>query len=311
MRKYHIYKYVVDDEIVYIGKSKTLDARIRQHSYEEDFKPYLKNCKIFCFECANSVEMDLLEMGLINQYKPILNVVDKHDGFSGRITIQEPDWEEYIIQEKETKKEVHKRTTNKWLSVIRSNDKAIEAYKYIVKMLQDGHYEPTEDDVFGTKVEIPCSKEMCDSGVVGIFLPFRWFKGNGCCGVNLPCSLKYDRKKGKYSYIVGIDFINNEFTKMFVSLIGEHEKMKRMNMLERQREGIAIAKAKGVYKGRKPVEVDDEVFKVQYERYMRREITKTELAKELNISRTTLYKMLNENGVTVASNEAKREETPQ
>ncbi len=85
--------------------------------------------------------------------------------------------------------------------------------------------------------------------------------------------------------------------KLMLTMIGAIAEFERQNLLDRQAEGIAIAKAKGVYKGRKPVEVDDEVFKVQYERYMRREITKTELAKELNIGRTTLYKMLNEKGV--------------
>ena len=63
---------------------------------------------------------------------------------------------------------------------------------------------------------------------------------------------------------------------------------------ERQAEGIAIAKREGKYKGRKPIEVDSDVFKNQYDRYTRREISKVELAKILKVSRPTLDKMIKE-----------------
>ena len=61
----------------------------------------------------------------------------------------------------------------------------------------------------------------------------------------------------------------------------------RDNLLERQAEGIAEAKKRGVYKGRKPIEVKD--FEKHYERWKSREVNKTQLAKELGISRQTLH----------------------
>lgn len=63
----------------------------------------------------------------------------------------------------------------------------------------------------------------------------------------------------------------------------------RAMILERQREGIAIAKKAGKYKGRKKISVPD--IEVYYQRYMKRQATKTSLAKELGISRTTLDKL--------------------
>lgn len=42
----------------------------------------------------------------------------------------------------------------------------------------------------------------------------------------------------------------NPTFKMIVSVLGNVAEMERLNMLERQREGIEIAKSKGVYKGR-------------------------------------------------------------
>ena len=62
---------------------------------------------------------------------------------------------------------------------------------------------------------------------------------------------------------------------------------------ELQREGIERAKAAGKYKGGgHEKKIDEAAFQNGYERYMKREITKSELAKELNISRPTLDKIL-------------------
>lgn len=60
-------------------------------------------------------------------------------------------------------------------------------------------------------------------------------------------------------------------------------------ILERQREGIAIAKAAGKYKGRKEIIVPN--IGEYYERYMSRQGTKVSIAAELGISRTTLDKL--------------------
>lgn len=82
--------------------------------------------------------------------------------------------------------------------------------------------------------------------------------------------------------------------KLMLTMIGAIAEFERANLLERQREGIAIAKTKGVYKGRKAIEIEDDKFNEEYNRYMSREINKTELAKRLNVSRPTLDKMIRE-----------------
>ena len=77
-----------------------------------------------------------------------------------------------------------------------------------------------------------------------------------------------------------------------LSIFAALSELEREQTLQRQREGIAIAKEKGVYKGRKPVSVSKEVFNEQYARYQKREINKGELAKILNVSRPTLDKLI-------------------
>lgn len=78
--------------------------------------------------------------------------------------------------------------------------------------------------------------------------------------------------------------------KLMLTMIGAINEFERANLLERQREGIAIAKEKGLYKGRKEVKVDN--FEEYYKKYLSRQINKSQLAKELNISRPTLDKLI-------------------
>lgn len=80
--------------------------------------------------------------------------------------------------------------------------------------------------------------------------------------------------------------------KLMLTMIGAINEFERVNLLERQREGIAIAKRNGKYKGGKRKTVTN--FEEHYARYMSREITKSVLARELGISRPTLDRIINE-----------------
>ena len=80
--------------------------------------------------------------------------------------------------------------------------------------------------------------------------------------------------------------------KLMLTMIAAIYEFERTNMLERQREGIAIAKANHVYKGRKEIKVDPDQWKKLYDQYMHREINKVQFAKALDVSRPTLDKLL-------------------
>lgn len=80
--------------------------------------------------------------------------------------------------------------------------------------------------------------------------------------------------------------------KLMLTMIAAINEFERENLLERQREGIEIAKRAGKYKGRKEISVSEERWTELYGCYRCREITKTQMAKELNISRTTLDKII-------------------
>ena len=81
--------------------------------------------------------------------------------------------------------------------------------------------------------------------------------------------------------------------RLMLTMIGAINEFERANLLERQAEGIAIAKAKGKYKGRKAIEIN-EAFIEGYNKYLARQLSKSALAKELGVSRPTLDKLINE-----------------
>ena len=82
--------------------------------------------------------------------------------------------------------------------------------------------------------------------------------------------------------------------KLMLTMIGAIAEFERQNLLDRQAEGIAIAKREGKYKGRKAIVIDSYTWQVYYMQYKNRELNKTQLAKILNISRPTLDKLLKE-----------------
>lgn len=85
--------------------------------------------------------------------------------------------------------------------------------------------------------------------------------------------------------------------KLMLTMIGAINEFERTNMLERQREGIAIAKRENKYKncGRKKKELDGE-YESLIQSYVDGEISKVQLAVMMNVSRPTLNRILKEYG---------------
>ena len=87
----------------------------------------------------------------------------------------------------------------------------------------------------------------------------------------------------------GLSFSGEDspMSNLLLSMLGAVAEFERSIILERQREGIQIAKSEGKYKGRKPSLTDKRVHELQ-----RRAGTgekKSSLAREFGISRATVY----------------------
>ena len=104
---------------------------------------------------------------------------------------------------------------------------------------------------------------------------------------------------------VAVEFVKEHLTftgedspmsNLLLSMLGAVAEFERALLLERQREGIALAKAEGKYKGRKQSLSAAEVREL-VNRAAAGESSKTDLAREFGISRETLYAYLRANGV--------------
>lgn len=82
----------------------------------------------------------------------------------------------------------------------------------------------------------------------------------------------------------------NPMTELMLNMLGSFAQFERDMIKERQREGIAIAKLKGVYKGRKKALSDQQVFEIKG--MVLQGVSKNKIAKEFGISVPTLYRCI-------------------
>lgn len=82
-----------------------------------------------------------------------------------------------------------------------------------------------------------------------------------------------------------------------LTVFGAMAQLERDCILQRQKEGIAIAKEAGKYKGRQPIAVDEDSFREQCRLWRSGEITATEAMKRLNLKPNTFYRRVKEMGL--------------
>jgi DNA invertase Pin-like site-specific DNA recombinase len=85
--------------------------------------------------------------------------------------------------------------------------------------------------------------------------------------------------------------------KLMLTVLGGIAQFEREMMLERQREGVAKAKAAGKYKGRKPLA---DHFRQETIRLATEGVAKATIARQLNIGEATVYRILAANSKMVA-----------
>lgn len=87
--------------------------------------------------------------------------------------------------------------------------------------------------------------------------------------------------------------------KLVFSIFSSLAEFERETIKQRQAEGIAVAKAKGIYKGRKKIYVNNEELATFYKMWINGEIKKAYIARKLGISVSTLnrrFKSLENDG---------------
>lgn len=82
--------------------------------------------------------------------------------------------------------------------------------------------------------------------------------------------------------------------KFMLTVFAAMAEMEREQIRQRQAEGIAIAKSKGIYTGRQPIAYDTLMFEDLYKKWKDGDITQSYMGKKLGMSRTTLSRRVRE-----------------
>lgn len=98
----------------------------------------------------------------------------------------------------------------------------------------------------------------------------------------------------------GVDFVSKKESidtktptgKFMLTIFGAVAELEREYTLQRQREGIEIAKQEGKYKGRKPIINPD--FDNVYFKWKNGDVTAVEAMKKLDMSKSTFYRRVKE-----------------
>lgn len=96
----------------------------------------------------------------------------------------------------------------------------------------------------------------------------------------------------------GVDFISKKEAidtktasgKFMLTVFGAIAELEREYILDRQREGIEIARQNGKYKGRKPISIDEKKFAEVYGRWKAGEIQGVAAMRELGLKPSTFYR---------------------
>ncbi|HEV2546053.1 MAG TPA: recombinase family protein [Stellaceae bacterium] len=98
------------------------------------------------------------------------------------------------------------------------------------------------------------------------------------------------KRKGAHLHVLNLGMDTSTATgKLLLTVIGAIGQFEREMMLERQREGIAKAKAEGRYKGRAPTA---RAKAVQAQALAKQGVGATSIAKQLRIGRASVYRIL-------------------
>lgn len=87
-----------------------------------------------------------------------------------------------------------------------------------------------------------------------------------------------------------MEMVTNLLIEVYAT-IAQQELEKRA---KRQAEGIAVARSKGTYKGRKPIQIDNEQFDSVYTSWKSKKITAKQAMSELDIKPNTFYRRVRE-----------------
>lgn len=263
----YVYKYVYNNEIIYIGKNDTnLENRIKQHTSEPKFKPYLNSVEIFYARCANKIMSDVIESALINKYRPKLNVAKMTDW--GGLNIIEPTW----IRFQFIPKKVNHSGARKAIGAVLSHKRKdmlieIKRYKmmfthYCPEMLKNILFMTEDDSTYSIKV--PLGKDDIN---YEYFIPLCIFgreKDGKGFGYSTIAHTHWEKDSQDIYYIFNKEYIFEDFLDVPIGLIPrienamnlyKHEYMEKCDEYLGRYGRLSISELEYVFRNRKNFDI--------------------------------------------------------
>ena len=168
-------------------------------------------------------------------------------------------------------------------------DRQVEA---LDKALGKGEYKAFTEKISGKNMDRPELKKMLEYVREGDTIYVSELSRLGRSTADLWAIIKDIEQKGASFKSLKESFdTSTPSGKLQLTMLASVAEFERDIIRERQAEGIAIAKAKGVYKGRKKCTLKD-IEEVRKKRNMG--VPVAVLARENHVSRTTMYRLLND-----------------
>lgn len=102
---------------------------------------------------------------------------------------------------------------------------------------------------------------------------------------------------------------NSPQGRFMLSIFAALSELEREQIIQRQREGIAEAKKRGVYKGRQPLEIDEKRFREVCKRWTDGEITAVDAMRKLDLKSNTFYRRVKALGIEKPNKSAAEKQT--
>ena len=170
-------------------------------------------------------------------------------------------------------------------------DRQVEA---LDKALGKGEYKAFTEKISGKNMDRPELKKMLEYVREGDTIYVSELSRLGRSTADLWAIIKDIEQKGASFKSLKESFdTSTPSGKLQLTMLAAVAEFERDIIRERQAEGIAIAKVKGVYKGRKKCTIKD-IEEVRRKRNMG--VPVAVLAREHHVSRATMYRLLNESG---------------
>lgn len=85
--------------------------------------------------------------------------------------------------------------------------------------------------------------------------------------------------------------------KFMLTIFGAMAELERESILQRQREGIEVAKTEGKYKGRQPIQIDEALFRSTVAEWRQNKITARKAMEIVGLKPNTFYRRVSDMGL--------------